>query len=155
MSVTLILWVHQSFQLNKFQSWNRIGVSADQPKLKGWMETQRYLIFVRNIIYRSRQIFYCQATTIEHCIIEETFFITSSPHFRCFYNNEKYYFVCCYWTGYFSIMSKLNHLFNAEKNLCTVVSAFILVQFSRFRQDGLSKMVFIKLYPLIWFQCTS
>ena len=55
------------------------------------------------------------AESIQHCIIGETFFITSSPILGAFYNNEKNYFVYCYWTGYFLIMSKLNHLFNGEK----------------------------------------
>ena len=51
---------------------------------------------------------------IEHCIIGETFFFASSPPILgAFYNNEKKYFAYCYWTGYFPIMSKLNHLFNA------------------------------------------
>ena len=30
---------------------------------------------------------------IEHCIFGETHFITSSPHFRCFYNNKKMFFI--------------------------------------------------------------
>ena len=46
----------------------------------------------------------------------ETFFITSSPILGAFYNYDKNCFVFWYWTGYFSIMSKLNHLYNAVKN---------------------------------------
>ena len=57
---------------------------------------------------------------IEHCIIGDTFFITSSPILGAFYNNEKNYFVYFYWAGYFSKMQKLNHLSNAEKILYVI-----------------------------------
>ena len=40
--------------------------------------------------YKRFRIVIQDSTYIEHCIIRETLFITSSPpHFRCFYNNYK------------------------------------------------------------------
>ena len=57
-----------------------------------------------------------EGNIIEHCIIGETFFFVSSRHFRCFLYQWKKFVVYWYWTGYFSIMSKLNRLYNAEKN---------------------------------------
>ena len=42
------------------------------------------------------------------------------PILGAFYNNEKIYVVNWYWTCYFSIMSKLNHLYNAGKILSVI-----------------------------------
>ena len=42
------------------------------------------------------------------------------PILGTFYNNEKNYFAYWYWTNYFSIISKLNHLYNVEKILYAI-----------------------------------
>ena len=54
--------------------------------------------------------------TIEHSIIGETYFITSPPPILVFFITKIWFLKL----SYFSIMSKLNHLYNAEKILYVI-----------------------------------
>ena len=89
-------------------------IRVSRPPPQSWSAKHGYVGFV--VSFKHRWI-------IEHYIIGETLFITSStqppnPHLRCFLQQWQKYFVYWSWSGYFSKMSKLNHLLMQKNTLC-------------------------------------